>query len=65
MRAAVEELPERERQIIKLRFGLDGEQREPLPLAQLQRELGMGREECARSSAAPSSSWRCGARWWR
>jgi RNA polymerase primary sigma factor len=45
VRAAVEELPERERQIIKLRFGLDGEEREPLPLAQLQRELGMGREE--------------------
>jgi RNA polymerase primary sigma factor len=45
VRAAVEELPERERQIIKLRFGLDGEEREPLPLSQLQRELGMGREE--------------------
>ena len=45
VRAAVEDLPERERQIIKLRFGLDGEEREPLPLSQLQRELGMGREE--------------------
>jgi RNA polymerase primary sigma factor len=45
VRAAVEELPETERQIIKLRFGLDGEEREPLPLSQLQRELGMGREE--------------------
>jgi RNA polymerase primary sigma factor len=45
VRAAVEELPERERQVIKLRFGLDGEEREPLPLSQLQRELGMGREE--------------------
>jgi RNA polymerase primary sigma factor len=45
VRAAVEELPERERQIIKLRFGLDGEERDPLPLSQLQRELGMGREE--------------------
>ena len=45
VRAAVEQLPERERQIIKLRFGLDGEEREPLPLSQLQRELGMGREE--------------------
>jgi len=45
VRAAVEELPDRERMIIKLRFGLDGEEREPLPLSQLQRELGMGREE--------------------
>ena len=45
VRAAVEQLPERERQVIKLRFGLDGEEREPLPLSQLQRELGMGREE--------------------
>jgi len=45
VRAAVEDLPERERQIIKLRFGLYGEEREPLPIAQLQRELGMGREE--------------------
>ncbi len=45
VRNAVEALPERERQVIKLRFGLDGEEREPLPLSQLQRELGMGREE--------------------
>ncbi len=45
VRAAVEELPDRERMIIKLRFGLDSEERDPLPLAQLQRELGMGREE--------------------
>ncbi|MEJ7891951.1 MAG: sigma-70 family RNA polymerase sigma factor [Solirubrobacteraceae bacterium] len=45
VRAAVEELPDRERMIIKLRFGLDSEERDPLPLSQLQRELGMGREE--------------------
>jgi RNA polymerase primary sigma factor len=45
VRAAVEQLPDRERQVIKLRFGLDAEQRDPLPLSQLQRELGMGREE--------------------
>jgi len=45
VRDAVDELPERERTIIKLRFGLDGDEREPLPLAQLQRELGLGREE--------------------
>jgi RNA polymerase primary sigma factor len=45
VRAAVEALPDREKMIIKLRFGLDSEERDPLPLAQLQRELGMGREE--------------------
>ena len=45
VRAAVEQLPDRERQVIKLRFGLDGEERDPVPLSQLQRELGMGREE--------------------
>jgi RNA polymerase primary sigma factor len=45
VRAAVEQLPETERQVIKMRFGLDSEEREPLPLSQLQRELGMGREE--------------------
>jgi RNA polymerase sigma factor (sigma-70 family) len=45
VRAAVNELPEREREVIKLRFGLNGEEREPLPLSQLQQELGMGREE--------------------
>jgi RNA polymerase primary sigma factor len=45
VRAAVEELPDRERMVIKMRFGLDGEERDPLPLSQLQRELGMGREE--------------------
>ena len=45
VRAAVEQLPERERMVIKLRFGLDSEEREPLPLSQLQRELGLGREE--------------------
>ncbi len=45
VRAAVESLPDRERMIIKLRFGLDAEEREPVPLSQLQRELGVGREE--------------------
>jgi RNA polymerase primary sigma factor len=45
VRAAVEELPDRERMIIKLRLGLDSEERDPLPLSQLQRQLGMGREE--------------------
>jgi RNA polymerase primary sigma factor len=45
VRAAVEALPAREREVIKLRFGLGGERREPLPISQLQRELGLGREE--------------------
>src|SRR3954451_2492241 len=45
VRAAVEELPDRERKFIRLRSGLAGEEGEPLPLSQLQRELGMGREE--------------------
>jgi RNA polymerase primary sigma factor len=44
VRAAVAELPEREREVIKLRFGLDGEN-EPVPLSQLSQRLGLGREE--------------------
>ena len=44
VRRAVEELPERERQVIKLRFGLDGDP-DPVPLSQLSQRLGMGREE--------------------
>ena len=51
VRAAVEELPDRERMIIKLRFGLDSEERDPLPLAQLQRELGHGPRGAARDRA--------------
>ena len=44
IRAAVEDLPEREREVIKLRFGLNGNP-DPLPLSQLSQVLGMGREE--------------------
>jgi RNA polymerase primary sigma factor len=44
VRAAVEDLPERERQVIKMRFGLDGDV-DPVPLSQLSQQLGLGREE--------------------
>ncbi|MEN3340731.1 MAG: polymerase primary sigma factor [Actinomycetota bacterium] len=40
---AVEELPDREKQVIKLRYGLDGEE-DPKSLEQIGRELGFTRE---------------------
>jgi RNA polymerase primary sigma factor len=40
---ALEELPEREREVIKLRFGLDGD-RDPLSLEAIGRRLGLTRE---------------------
>jgi RNA polymerase primary sigma factor len=40
VRRIVEELPEREREVIKLRFGLNGD-REPLPMTQTGERLGM------------------------
>jgi RNA polymerase primary sigma factor len=40
VRRSVEELPEREREVIKLRFGLNGE-REPLAMTQTGERLGM------------------------
>jgi len=43
LRAAVEELPEREKQVIKLRYGLDGDS-EPKSLEQIGRELDITRE---------------------
>src|SRR5438876_7581165 len=43
LRAAVEELPEREKQVIKLRYGLDGDQ-DPKSLEQIGRELDITRE---------------------
>jgi RNA polymerase primary sigma factor len=43
VRRTVEELPERERNVIKLRFGLDGD-REPLPLSQTGAQLGIAPE---------------------
>ncbi len=43
LRAAVDRLPEREKQVIKLRYGLDGET-DPKSLEQIGRELGITRE---------------------
>ena len=43
VRRTVEELPERERDVIKLRFGLDGD-REPLPLTQVGQRVGVSAE---------------------
>jgi RNA polymerase primary sigma factor len=43
VRRTVEELPEREREVIKLRFGLDGDA-EPLPLSQTGARLGIAPE---------------------
>jgi RNA polymerase primary sigma factor len=40
VRRSVEELPEREREVIKLRFGLNGDS-EPLPMTQTGERLGM------------------------
>jgi RNA polymerase primary sigma factor len=43
VRRTVNELPERERDVIKLRFGLNGE-REPLPLTQVGERVGVSAE---------------------
>ncbi|HZT85202.1 MAG TPA: sigma-70 family RNA polymerase sigma factor [Gaiellaceae bacterium] len=43
LRAAVARLPEREQQVIKLRYGLDGDQ-DPKSLEMIGRELGLTRE---------------------
>ena len=40
MRDAIETLPERERNIIKMRYGLNGH-RSPQPLSRIGRELGI------------------------
>jgi RNA polymerase primary sigma factor len=42
LRAAVEELPERERDVLKLRFGINGD--DPTPLREAGRRLGMSAE---------------------
>jgi len=41
---AVSELPEREREIVQLRYGLDGDQR-PQSVEQVVRRLGVSRAE--------------------
>ncbi len=43
LRAAVERLPDREKQVIKLRYGMDGDP-DPKSLDQIGRELGITRE---------------------
>jgi RNA polymerase primary sigma factor len=43
LRAAIEKLPEREQQVIKLRYGLDGAQ-DPKSLEMIGREMGLTRE---------------------
>ncbi len=43
LHAAVETLPDRERHVIKLRYGLDGDQ-DPKSLEQIGREMGLTRE---------------------
>jgi RNA polymerase primary sigma factor len=43
MRRAVETLPERERAVVKMRFGMNGD-RDPQSLEQIGRELGLTRE---------------------
>src|SRR3954447_19917463 len=43
LRAAVSKLPEREQQVIKLRYGLDGDQ-DPKSLEMIGREMGLTRE---------------------
>jgi RNA polymerase primary sigma factor len=48
---AVDDLPERERQIVKLRYGLDGDQ-DPKSLEEIGRRLGITRERVRQIEAA-------------
>jgi RNA polymerase nonessential primary-like sigma factor len=43
MRALLEQLPELQRDVLKMRFGLDGE--EPMSLTGIARSLGMSRDK--------------------
>ena len=51
LRGAVADLPEREQQIVKLRYGLDGD-RDPKSLEAIGRELGLTRERVRQIEAA-------------
>jgi RNA polymerase primary sigma factor len=51
LRKAVAELPEREREIVKLRYGLDGD-RDPKSLDAIGRELGLTRERVRQIESA-------------
>src|SRR6266480_4960965 len=50
LRRAVDELPEREREIVKLRYGLNGD-RDPKSLEAIGRELGLTRERVGQIEA--------------
>jgi RNA polymerase primary sigma factor len=43
LRSAVEKLPDREKQVVKLRYGMDGD-RDPKSLEEIGREMGLTRE---------------------
>jgi RNA polymerase primary sigma factor len=45
VRRALEELPEAERAVVRLRYGIDGDRAEPTPLRQTGRELGLSVDE--------------------
>jgi RNA polymerase primary sigma factor len=46
VRAALDQLPEQERQVIKLRYGINGD--EPTPLREAGRQLGLSPERVRR-----------------
>jgi RNA polymerase primary sigma factor len=60
LRRAVDELPEREREIVKLRYGLNGD-RDPKSLEAIGRELGITRERVRQIEAAALARLRAGA----
>ena len=45
VRRALDELPDAERAVVRLRFGIDGDRAEPKPLRQTGRELGLSVDE--------------------
>jgi RNA polymerase primary sigma factor len=51
LRRAVSELPDREQQVVKLRYGLDGD-RDPKSLEAISRELGLTRERVRQIEAS-------------
>ena len=58
---AVAELPDREQEVLKRRYGLNGD-RDPASLEAIGRELGLTRERVRQIEAARSSSSRSTAR---
>ena len=51
LRRAVAQLPEREREVVKLRYGLNGD-RDPASLEPIGRELGLTRERVRQIEAS-------------